>query len=132
MAKVKGKGTLLQREVATVMTTLAQVISLSGLETDPETFDGRTLDQADEWVPHDATGYADVSELSGELFHDPAIHGAFWDAPTTSYSWQVKFADTGATTVAFAGMIGLGISVDAGDGLKSSFSIQPSAGITVT
>jgi len=129
VAKVKCKGTVLQQDIATVFTAVAQVISmeLNGVET--ETFDKTTLDTVGAGKEYGQTGYAEGGSLDGELFYDPVLagHQAITDIVTTpaDNDWKVIFADAAATELPFTSAgVGFGIAVAMSDGLKSSFSLK--------
>ena len=74
MAKVVGKGTIVQHTISASLTAIAQVLSveLSGAES--ETFDSTTLDGG-VYKTYDPTGYSEPGELNLELFLDPALAG---------------------------------------------------------
>lgn len=129
MAKIKCKGTVLSQEIATVMTAVAQITSLDISGTESETYDSTTLDVSDAYKTYDPTGYTEPGTLDFELFYDPALsgHHAVTDLLSTPAlcDWQVKYADTGATTqdVTSAGL-SFGVTVAMDDGLKGSASLK--------
>lgn len=129
MAKVKCKGTKLQQEISTVLTDVAQVISLEHSGAESETYDSTTLDTPTAFKEYAPTGYSEGGSVDGELFYDPALagHQALTDllATPAKQDWAIVFADSGATDMPFTGAgISFGYAVDMGDGLKGSFSLK--------
>lgn len=129
MAKVKCKGTVLQQEISSVFTAVAQVISIDIGETKTETWDSTSLDTSGAGKTKGQTGYAEPGDVSFEIFFDPALagHQAITDLVTTpaENNWKVIFADTGSTELPFASAgVGFGATVDMGDGLKASVSLE--------
>ena len=74
MAKVKCKGTVLQQEISSVFTAVAQVISIDIGETKTETWDSTSLDTG-VGKTKSQTGYAEPGDVSFEIFFDPALAG---------------------------------------------------------
>lgn len=129
MAKVPTKGTALKQTLATVLTAVAQVISIDLPDMESETYEADTLDNTDAGIPYESTGRTEGGSLSGELFFDPALagHQALTALLTTpaDESWTLTFADTGATVWTFTGAgFSLGGTVALADGLKGNFSIK--------
>lgn len=129
MAKQKCKGTILQQEIATVFTAVAQVISLSISGNESETVEADTLDNGNAGIPHEPTGRSEGGSVEGELFYDPALagHQSVTDLITDpkKCNWKVIYADTGATEVAFTSAgVGFDVSIDSGDLLKGSFNAK--------
>lgn len=129
MAVWCSKGTLLKQDIASTLTTVAQVTSLSIDGSESETFDSSTLDQAAAFKTYKATGYTEPGSVSGELFYDPALagHKAILALLTTpaDEAWQIVWSDTGATTQSFTGAgVSFGAAAAMGDGLKGTFSIK--------
>lgn len=128
MAKVKCKGTVLQQELASVYTAVAQVISLEQTGAESETFDATALDSGvgKEYLQ---TGYSEGGSVNFEIFYDPALagHQALTDLITTpaEQEWKIIFADDATTEQAFTGAgISFDQTVDMADGLKASGSIK--------
>ena len=129
MSKIKSKGTVLQQEISSVFTAVAQIISLDGPEAETETYESDTLDNTGSGIPYDETGRTEGGSQSGELFFDPVLagHQAITDLLTTpaGCNWKQIFADTATTEWPFAGAgISFGPRVALNDGLKASFSIK--------
>lgn len=129
MAFVKCKGSVLQREISSVYTAVAQVISIDLPKMASETFEADTLDNANAGIPHKTTGRTEGDSLGFELFYDPALTGhkgmlALLTTPAPQ-NWRVVFADTGASTWTFTGAgFTFGGKVDLKDGLKAQCSIK--------
>lgn len=129
MAIVKCKGTVLQQEIAMTYTAVAQMISMEQSGAESETFESTTLDTSGAGKTYAQTGYAEPGTVSAELFYDPALagHQAITDLISTpaDQNWKVIFADSGTTEYPFTGAgVGFDFSVEMGDGLKGSLSIQ--------
>lgn len=129
MAKIKGKGSLLQLEIASVFTTISQMTSLDFPAPEVETFDGTCLDTTGPGKEPDPTGYADSGECGFELFFDPVltVHQALTDlisAPAV-VNWKAKFADAAVTVWSFAGILTkLSPSAKMNDGVKAQGTIK--------
>ena len=126
MAKVISKGTQLQLNIATVLTTIAQVIGFTGPGPEVETWDATGLDSGT-GKEHKPTGYVEGGDISGDLMLDPALttHQALTDLITTpaSVGWKIIFAD--ATEWPFNGTLKtFEPTVDMADGLKASFGVK--------
>lgn len=129
MAKVVSKGTVLQQEISSVFTAVAQVISIDQSGAESETFEATTLDTSGAGKEYAQTGYTEGGNLSFELFYDPALagHQAISDLLTTpaDQNWKVIFADAGTTEYPFTGAgLGMDFSVAMNDGLKASVNIK--------
>lgn len=126
MAIVRSKGTLLKMTIASVLTTIAQVMSLDLPEAENETFEADYLDNPDAGVPYKATGRTEGGEVGFEAFFDPVLasHQALTDLLTTPAAagtvCNVVFADAAATVWPFtAAGVSLGVAVALKDGLKA-------------
>lgn len=129
MTKIPCKGTKLQMTIATVLTDLAQVISIDLPEAESETYESDTLDNEDAGIPYDPTGRTEGGSMSAELFFDPALagHQAITDllSSPAKCNWAVVFADEAHTTWPIPGAgVSFGGSVALGDGLKGSLSVK--------
>jgi len=129
MAKVICKGTVLKQTISSVLTAVAQVISIDLPEMESETVESDTLDNATAGIPYTPTGRTEGGKVSGELYLDPALAGhksllALLTTPATCV-WNIIFADTGLTTWAFTGAgFSLGGSVALKELLKAKFGIK--------
>lgn len=128
------KGSILSVDVATVLTAVAEVLSIDHSGAESETFKYSSLGTTASGHEYLATGYSEGGTVDAELYFLPATagHQVFTDeitAPTTvvanQLDGQITFADTGATTMPFkiAG-VGIGISIAMDDGVKSSVSMK--------
>lgn len=129
MAKVACKGTILKQDIASTLTAVAQVISISHDGAETETFDATTLDTSGAGKEYLKTGYTEGGSVDFELFFDPALagHQAITDDITTpaERNWSLTFADTGASVWEFTGAgLSFGVTVDMADGLKANCSIK--------
>lgn len=126
MAKLVCKGTILKQTIATVLTAVAQIISIEIPEAESETTPTRTLDGG-VGVPHDPTGYSEGGSLSFEYFLDPALagHKALLALITTPAKcvWNLVFSDATIWPFTSAG-IKVGGTVDAGDCLKGKAELK--------
>lgn len=133
MAIIIGKGTALKKEIASVLTAVANLISLDLPEGAAETFEADTLDNANPGIPHKATGRVEGGSVGFEGFLDPVLASfqAFTDMlndptlATTDDGGSITFADTAATVWPFqiAGVT-IGGSVVLNDGVKFSGSLK--------
>lgn len=131
MAKIVCKGTVLKDTISSVLTAIAQVISLDHAGAGSLTYDSTTLDGAVAKT-YDLTGYAEPGKITGELFYDPAnsTHKNFQNrigystnAPTSTVM-NLVMADAGVTTMSFTSTgVTLGLTVDMASGLKAKFEI---------
>lgn len=125
MAKIKCKGTLLKLDIATVLTTVSQLISVKPPSKRSLSYDSTTLDTSGAGMEKELSGYAEADDFEAEIFWDPelAVHAAINDSIDTpaETTWQVLFVNSGASTLDFvcAGLE-LGPAVDMADGLKAS------------
>jgi hypothetical protein len=129
MAKVKCKGTKLQRTIASVLTDVAQLIDFNWSGCESETYEADTLDNTDAGIPYESTGRTEGGSVAGNLFFDPALAGhqgltRLLDTPQEE-AWNITFVDTGTTDWPFTGAgFGMGLTVALSDGLKASFTIK--------
>lgn len=130
MAKVICKGTALKQEIASVYTTVAQVISLDVTGEKPVTYDSTTLDGS-AYKTKAWTGYVDPPTISGEMFYDPALSGhqsfVALMASGTVTNFRITYVD-GSTTSHTYSVVSVGVDkkVAIDDGLKASFSLETS------
>jgi len=127
MVKVASKGTVLNQEISMVQVARAQLDSITYTGSESEVYDCTTLDGS-VGRAFSQTGYSAVGEVSISGFYDPVLasHTEIRDLITTpaEQNWQVTFADTGTTTMSFAGAgITWENTVAMSDGLKFSATI---------
>ena len=128
MTKIASKGTALQLSISAVFTTVAQVTSIDGPDSEVETFDSTSLDSG-VGKETDVTGFVVGGTVSGELFFDPvaATHQALTDvitAPAVS-SWKIIWSDAASTEWPFSGVLKkLTPKAALAEGLTASFEIE--------
>lgn len=128
MAKLKGKGTTLQQTISSVLTDVAQVISIDLSGEASEDYDSTTLDGA-AYKTKELTGYTEPGSLSAELFFDPALAGhaaivALMTAPATCV-WKLKYSDSGPSSLTYTSTgLGLDQKVVTNDGLKATLKMN--------
>jgi hypothetical protein len=138
--KLIGKGTVHKMEIATVLTAVAQVISIDLPEQKHETFEADSLDNTAAGIPHQATGRTERGELGLELFFDPALAGhaeyTSWldDATPEEKDVQVIFTSTPAKTWQFDNCPGctLGAKIVLNDGVKATVKYKANKLLTVS
>lgn len=128
---IRSKGTVWKVDIATVLTTVAQMMSLEFSEAENETFEADYLDNSEAGIPHKGTGRTEGGDLSFEGWFDPAhaSHQALTDLLTTPAAagtdCQVVFADSGTTEWDFtAAGVSLGVAVALSEGLKCKGKIK--------
>ena len=129
MAKVPSKGTVLQQEISSVFTAVAQLTEISQGGIESETYDATTLDTSGAGKEYSQTGYSEGGTVDISGFYDPALagHQAITDLVTTpaDQNWKIIYADTGTTECPFTSA-GLSWETTAAmaDGLKFSSSLK--------
>jgi len=103
MAFSKCKGTVLQIDIASTMTTIAQLIEVDAPSMQSTSFENLTLDQAGVGVARELTGYTDSDPFTAMIFWDPALapHIKLSDdiATPAKTTWQIVFPNTGASEI---------------------------------
>lgn len=138
MAVSKCKGTLLKVDLASVLTTVAQLVTLKPPKIKSEDFENVTLDQAGVFKGRELTGYAEADDFDAELFWDPQLsnHAKFYDniATPAKTILQITFVNAGASAIDFtvAGME-FGAEIKMNDGLKTKIkgNVDGAAVLTV-
>lgn len=134
MAKNPAKGTLLKATISSVLTTVAQRLSLDGPSMEVGQAETTDLDSG-AWKTYRPT-IADGGEVSGTLLYDPAdtTHAFLFTqigAPTVIV-WNIVFADAAPTTFSFSGFLTklapTGIEVEAN--LEAEFAIKVTGAVT--
>lgn len=129
-----GKGSVLSVDVATILTAIAEVISIDSSGGESETFKYTSLDTSGAGHEYLATGYSEGGTVEAELWWLPAsaTNQALTDEITSpqvtaaaQLDGQITFADTGASTWPFkiAG-VGVGVSISMDDGVRSNVSFK--------
>jgi hypothetical protein len=128
MAKLKGKGTVLQQTISSTLTDIAQLtdIDLSGEGTSG--WDSTTLDGG-VYETEDLTGYANGGTVKVGLLFDPALAGH--QALVTTIStpatcvYKLKYSDSGPSTLTYtAASAGLDQKIVMKDGLRGTFTMK--------
>lgn len=135
MAVSKCKGTLLKIDIASTLTTVAQLTDLSPPKEESTGFEVVTLDQTDNDVHREPDGYNNTGDGSATVFLDPAntaqaalrTHLKAATKPTL----QIEYPD-GSTQDFDAATVGLQNVVAARDGLKQNIDWSVDGGITFT
>jgi len=120
MAVMKSKGTVLKMTIASVLTAIPQIVTLSKSGEKGETDDVRALDSA-AGLPNASTGFVAPPKISGEMILDRAnaVHVAMFAlmrAPANNVL-NLVYTDTGPVTEAWTSTA-LGIDEDF-DGSKA-------------
>ena len=128
--EMKGRGTVFKFEVATVLTAvpLIETISVSGQET--ETTEVKTLDGA-VGIRHIPTGFAKVAQITLKFLLDIAntVHLALHAASITpgAVGCSLTYTDAGPVTKTFsAAGVGFDVSVDPSKPVEATCKIQTS------
>lgn len=129
MAKLKGKGSIMQLEVASVFTDITQLLSIDCPVPEVETYDSTCLETTGPGREPAPTGYATSGECGFEMFFDPAltIHKTLLGllASPAVKNWKLKFSDSGPTVWPFAGILKkLGPKIVMNEGVKASGNIE--------
>jgi len=132
MAKVKGKGNVVQAEISSVYTAIPQIISFNKSGEKSETYNARTLDG----TVHDdrpSTGYVSNSDWSFECFWDSAnsVHAQLktWMRSPPAAGVNFKHIDVSGTPVTeIYNVTGIGIDETyvADDGVKATVTLTTS------
>jgi len=132
MAKVVSKGTVFKQTIASVLTPIAQVVSLEFSGAKAQTYESTCLDTAVAQT-FDLTGYTAPGSLSAEIFYDPALSGhkqlatllGFGTTAPLQNAMTVTYQDSAATVQAFTcASMAFGVSVDMASGLKGKIDIE--------
>lgn len=129
MAKEPCKGTVLQLEIASVFTTIAQVIEIDVGPQKSETFDADTLDNTSAGMPKDPTGRSSQDDISVTMFYDPALatHQFLTDtiAAPVKVDGKIIMADSGSSEATFtAAGLSFGATYRMNDGIKANLGIE--------
>jgi hypothetical protein len=128
MAKLKGKGTVLQQTISATLTDIAQLtdIDLSGEGTSG--WDSTTLDGG-VYETEDLTGYANGGNVKVGLLFDPALAGhaalvATISTPATCV-YKLKYSDAGPSSLTYtAASAQLDQKIVMKDGLRGTFTMK--------
>lgn len=132
MAKMKSKGTVLLKSIASVYTAIPQIVSISKSGEKSETYDSRTLDGAAA-LTHDPTGYYEVPTIKAELFYDAAnaVHaGIKTDIRTPAnfpVNYKLTYTDAGPVSEIWSvNGAGLDETIEGTKGVMASLELQTS------
>lgn len=128
MAKLKGKGTVLQQTISSTLTDVAQItdIDISGeasLDYESVTLDGGVYETKE------LTGYSSPGTVKAGLFFDPALAGhqaivALITTPGTCV-WKVKYSDAGPSSLTYTSAgVGLDQKIVAKDGVRATLTMN--------
>lgn len=128
MAKLKGKGTVLQQTISSTLTDVAQItdIDISGegsIDYDSTTLDGVVFETKE------LTGYSSPGTVKAGLFFDPALAGhqaivALISTPATCV-WKIKYSDSGPSSLTYTSAgITLDQKIQMKDGLKATLTMN--------
>lgn len=128
MAKLKGKGSVLQQTISSTLTDVAQItdIDISGegsLDYDSTTLDGGVAETKD------LTGYSSMGTVKVGLFFDPALAGhqaivALITTPATCV-WKIKYSDAGPSSLTYTSAgVGLDQKIVMKDGVKATLTMN--------
>ena len=128
--KQKVKGVTLSLLISSVVTPIAQLLSLTPPKTKPITFESPTLDQDDteKGIPRELSGYTDSTGFEAEIYVslDNAAHKAVYDKAVLAEAkldWTIVCADLAASTFTFTTPgIEVGVSLPMKDGIKMKIS----------
>lgn len=139
MTKVQGKGSVFKVTIASVLTAIAAVISISLPEHKMETVETDDLDNTDTGIPHSPTGRTEGGECDVELFFDPVTHATFttWVNDTVLANQTkvcaILIGSTPRATWTFtAAGISLGGKIVLNDYVKGSVKFKLSKTVTVS
>lgn len=128
MAKLKGKGTVLQQTISASLTDVAQItdIDLSGegsLDYDSTTLDGAVYETKE------LTGYSAAGTVKAGLFFDPALagHAAIVSLITTPATcvWKIKYSDAGPSSLTYTSAgVTLDQKIAMKDGVKATLTMN--------
>ena len=132
-----GKGFILKRSIATVMTAVGGVSKLDFPDADVQFYDGSALDTGVSLQDGEPTGHAAPGSVSGELFvdhadtHHQALFGLL-SAPSKE-SWLIVNANMADFECAFTGTLKkFTPSAAVNDGFKANFEIKLASLATYT
>ncbi len=133
MAKLRGKGTILNSDISGAAVAVAQIISLNIPDMESETYESDTLDNPDAGIPYDVTGRTEGGSMSAEMFFDPGLAGhqallQVLSAPVdyADTAWNLIFASASpSVTWPFVGAgLGIGGPIVLNDGIKATMTVK--------
>ena len=129
MAKVPGKGTVIEHTISAALTPIAQVLSIEESGGESETYQSSALDLAGAHHEYTPTGYSQPGTLQMELYFDPALAGHQFIASLIKTpalnAMNLKYADAGTTAKPFTSAgVALGQTIAMDDGVRASVTHQ--------
>lgn len=134
MAILKGKGTVLQQTISSVLTDVAQVLSVDLSGEGTSDFDSTDLSTS-VWETRALTGYANPGTAKAELFFDPALAGhqsivTLISTPATCV-WKLKYSDSGPSSLTYTSAgVQLDQKIVMKDGVKATLTMNRSGAPT--
>ena len=129
MAQMVGKGCVLQVNIASTLTTIAQLISFEITGVEAETYEADTLDNSNAGIPYAPTGRVEGGSVNFEGFLDPV--GATFQALTdllltpATTAFNITWTDAADTDLPFSvAGVSIGAAVVLNDGVKFSGSLK--------
>jgi hypothetical protein len=127
MAKIQSKGAVIDQDIASTLTPVAQIISFSHSGAESETYDATTLDTTGAGKEYSQTGFAEGGSLNLALFYDSELagHQALTDDVTTPAERNYSITLAGGTEMTFtAAGISFGFAGDMADAIKGDVSLK--------
>ena len=132
MAKVIGKGTIIQHTISASLTAIAQVTSIEFSGSKSKTFDSTALDSG-VFGARDLTGYSDPGTVSLELFFDSALagHQFITDLITVpaKNAMNLTYANSQVQPWSACG-VEFGVSIVMDDGVKGNATYEVDGAMT--
>jgi len=127
MAKIQTKGAVIDQDIASTLTPIAQIISFSHSGAESETYDATTIDTSGAGKEYAATGYSEGGTFDMTLFYDSELagHQALTDDVTTPAGRDYSITLAGGTEMTFtAAGISFGFQGDMADAIKGDISLK--------
>lgn len=126
MAKIKGKGTVVQHTISASLTAIAQVLSVEHSGSGSETYKSTSLDST-VFHTYDQTGFSEGGQVTLELFYDPSLvgHQFITDliAAPADNAMKIIYADTAEQSFT-AASVQFSATVVMDDGVKGTAVYQ--------
>src|SRR5579862_6915512 len=138
MSKKLCMGTVLQQDIASVYTAVAQVTSIKFSGVGGKGLNVQSLDSATDgngiaWMDKIWNGIADPGELSFDFYLDPALtgHQSLLASNFASTQWKVVYANSGGAYDGFTSVAStFDRNVEVGEALKGSGKLELSGPVT--
>lgn len=128
MAKLKGRGTIVQQTISATLTDIAQLTDIDIAGEASLDYDSTTLDGV-VYQTKELTGYSSAGTVKAGMFFDPALAGhaalvALITTPATCV-FKIKYSDAGPSSLTYtAAGFGLDQKVAMNDGLKATMTMN--------